>query len=146
MHRYLHVLLTGAASIAFITGCTSPQIDVAIVNQTLQTYQPGKTTFKDFKKDAGLIVVERPAPDYFNQHSYLNPQPAIPYQAIPKTQTNYDVPAGSPWKIYETGQSVSFINGKFSQAYKFAVGDINHPISILAFDGHGNLTSISPIP
>jgi hypothetical protein len=125
------------ALIAFIAGCASPRPNVNVVANTLQTYRVGKTTFKDFKGDSGLVVRELP-----KQQSYLNPSP----QLEPKTQTVYVVPKGSPWKIYETGQNWSLLNGNFSQSTRFVVGDNDRPISILAFDGKGNLTGISHAP
>ena len=147
-------MLPSTALMTFLAGCaspkedpivvisTAPRIDVAIVSRTLQTYKVGQTTFMDFKKDAGLSLVERPDPAS-GQRSYLNPQPSI-FDRL-KTEKVYAAPAGSPWKIYETGNSFTLDHGKYTETHKFVVGDINKPISILAFDREGNLTSISPV-
>ena len=94
-HKFIILVM-----ITFIGGCASPQPKVDVVAQTLQTYQVGKTTFADFKKDAGLVIVERPTPKM--PTSYLSPQPTTPDELRPKTQKVYAVPVGSPWKIYES--------------------------------------------
>jgi len=124
------------ALIAFATGCSSSQPDVTVVAQTLQSYQPGKTTLAEFIKDSGLTVTNQPnssQPPYLSQDS-----------SPPATHQVYT--AVKPWWIYETSENMSFIHLKFSQTQKYVVGDIHHPISILTFDGTGTLTSISPVP
>ena len=141
--KYGSFILT--ALVAVIAGCASPRPKIDVVAQTLRTYQVGKTTFQDFKKDAGLIMTERPTPNFQPQHSYLNPQRQNVLEMMTKTQTVYGVPQGSPWKIYETGENVSLISGRFSRKLMFVVGDINKPISILTFDGKGGLAEISPV-
>src|ERR1043165_2698183 len=118
--KYGSFVLT--ALVAVIAGCASPRPNIDVVAQTLRTYQVGKTTFQDFKKNAGLIMTEP-------QHSYLNPQHQNVMEMMTKTQTVYGVPQGSPWKIYETGENVSLISGRFSRKLMFVVGDINKPIS-----------------
>ena len=130
--------------ITFIGGCASPQPNVDVVAQTLQTYQVGKTTFADFKKDAGLVIVERPTPKM--PTSYLSPKPATPDELRPKTQKVYAVPVGSPWKIYEIGETATLDHGKFWHTSRFVIGDTQKPISILAFDDQGNLTGITQVP
>ena len=135
--------LAWAALITFVAGCASPPPDVRVVAKTLATYQVGKTTFADFKKDAGLFMKEPPAPSVPAQKSYLNPQSPTFDQL--KTQKVYAVPEGRPWKIYETGNTFTLNHGKYSETHKFVVGDVNKPISILAFDREVNLISIAPI-
>jgi hypothetical protein len=132
--------LFGIALAAFITGCSSPQPDVDIVAQTLQTYQIGKTTFADFKKDSGLTEAEEPIPQ---QQSYL-PPPALSAAPVPTTHRVYKVVM--PWRVYQQSENVSFMNGHLSETQIFVVGDIQHPISILTFNGSGHLTDVSPAP
>jgi hypothetical protein len=64
---------------------------------------------------------------------------------MPKTQTVYGIPQGSPWKIYEAGENLSLTAGRFSRKSRFVVGDIHKPISILTLDGQGGLTDVSPV-
>src|SRR5438477_3870126 len=145
---YKSKTLACAALMAFLAGCASPKedpivvismaptLDVAIVSRTLQTYKVGQTTFLDFKKDAGLSLAERPNPAS-EQRSYFNPQPSI-FDRL-KTEKVYAAPPGSPWRIYGTEYYRGLDHGKLSETYKFVVGDINKPISILAFDREGDL-------
>lgn len=144
--------------IVLVGGCSMPQPDVAVVHTTLQAYRIGVTTFDDFKRDTHLAMVEQTitnAPPF--PQSYLMQQAGVPDQARPdsvviykpptqKKVLVYEVPVGSPWKIYETGVSENFSHGVFSSTRKFVVGDIDKPISILSFDKQGQLVSISSIP
>lgn len=145
--------------IVLVGGCAEPKPDVAVVTSTLQTYRVGVTTFADLKRDARLVMVEQritnppPIP-----RSYLMQQAGVTNPALlagdviynnkpPTVRTVhvYGVPSGSPWKIYETGETESFINWKHTRTQEFVVGDINKPISILSFDERGNLVGISPV-
>lgn len=123
--------------------------DVAIVAQTLAKYEVGHIIFSDFKKDAGLMVVERTVTPKAWPKSYIAPQ-LFPQQTAddlkPRIEQTYETPAGSPWKIYEVGHFTYGTNGVYSKMDKFVVGDINHAISILSFDEWDRLASISPAP
>jgi hypothetical protein len=144
MQRKLNIVSIGIAFIVFISGCASPDGDtpivaygiaptsnVSVVRQTLQSYQAGKTTFTDFRKDAGLVTADRqPRPPL-----YIKPQPADP-------QKNYMASDGSPWKIYSLMFNARILNGVLFETNTCVVGDTNHPISILIFDGQGKLTRI----
>lgn len=132
--------------ITLMTGCASPRpdIDVAIVTQTLQSYQVGKTTFADFKRDAGLKIVARPDPAPappvpLNSGYILYPPPAW----NPRMQMLYVLPQGSPWRIYGVQHYTNMMSRESSRTERFVVGDIDHPISILIFGGDGSLLSIS---
>ena len=133
-----------ALGLALVTGCVSyppPGVDVAIVTQTLQSYQVGKTTFADFKRDTGLIIGQRPEPagvgDAQLYYYYLQP----PWN--PRLSRVYSVPNGSPWRIYGVQHYTDLTMRESSRTERFVVGDINHPISILTFRGDGSLISIS---
>jgi hypothetical protein len=142
MNHKAATLLT-LALIAFITGCASQPPDVAIVAQTLQTYEVGKTTFADFKRDTGLTIVQRsPAAEPAQPLYLLYQQPTW----IPMTQWVYRVPAGSPWRIYGVQHYWKVHKWEWgsSRSDRFTVGDIHHPISILTFGGDGDLINISP--
>jgi hypothetical protein len=164
MPNKLNTFLLGTTLIVFITGCASPDADapivsyniapkpdVAIVRQTLQTYQAGKTTFADFKRDAGLVMMQRPS-IALPKLSYLGRPPAIPLrpqsttpdQAKSEPVTYYGVPAGSPWILYGFQDNMNINRGTLTETHTFFVGDINHVISILEFDKQGNLTKILP--
>ncbi len=61
-------------------------------------------------------------------------------------KSSYIVPTTSPWKIYEKGFNRKSEFGVTTSTWKYVVGDINKPISILSFDRQGKLISISPVP
>jgi len=117
--------------------CSSQQPKIEVVAQTLQSYQAGKTTIKDFIKDADLVNATFPPPYDVG----TNPPPEFLLKCIFKTT------AGSPWVIYETGleEGNNFGLG-FTRTRKYVVGDTNKPICILAFDKKGILSNISPAP
>jgi hypothetical protein len=134
------------ASAAFLAGCASSRVNVAVVSQTLQTYQVGRTTFWDFKRDAVLTLVVRTNPAVQHPTSYLTPTNTFTDILSPTPVKYYASPKGSPWKIYETQETRTSINGRSKHTWKFVVGDLNRPISILTFDSGGALTEISPVP
>jgi hypothetical protein len=132
--------------IAFVAGCASSQPKIGLVGRTLQTYQIGKTTFADFAKDATLVLVERPAPNFQNQNSDSKAQPSSEKQVKPQTEKVYEASHGSAWKIYGTGTDVSLTSGRWSSKSRFVVGDVAKPICVLTFDGGDHLIDISPVP
>jgi hypothetical protein len=133
------MLATGLALLILVTSCASPGPRSDIVRQRLATYQVGQTKFDEFKRDAGLAQVERPAPTV--PPSYLHPNRA---SWFPQTQTTW-VSQNHPWRIYEAGQYSAVHARKFTQHWKFVVGDLTQPISILTFNGQGILVNISPV-
>lgn len=165
MRHYLsrQSLAVGVAALVLLAGCASPPAnvksapstatatpDIAVVARTLKTYQPGKTTFDDFKRDAHLLDEPPPAPP----RSYLNPDPV----SISGTSSNphyYSAPEGGPWMIFETSEeqtstttSSTGAGTSSSTTYsrKYVVGDVKKPICVLVFDQQGVLTGISPVP
>jgi hypothetical protein len=132
--------------IAFMAGCASSQPKVGLAARTLRTYQVGKTTFADFAKDASLVLVERPAPNFQSQNSDLKAQPWSEKEVKPQTEKVYQASHGSAWKIYGTGTDVSLSSGRWSSRSRFVVGDVAKPIFVLTFDGGDHLIDISPVP
>ena len=116
------------------TGCNAPQSEppvktprVEVLATTLQNYQPGTTTFAQFKGDAGLT-----APG----ETLISTNPAMEENT-----------ALSPWKIYGVSVNVNQ-KGLFGARHKFfiyTVGDTTHPISTLTFTPNGELASITPV-
>jgi hypothetical protein len=130
--------ITALALLLAVTGCASSRRNRDVVRNTLASYQIGRTTFQDFKKDAGLVQTQRPPPK--EPPSYLNPNRA---SWFPQTQTAWI--SQSPWRIYETAEYSGLSKGTFTQHWKFVVGDQTQAICILTFDGQGRLANISPV-
>ena len=120
-----------------------PPLNIEMVSQALQSYQTGKTTIRDFVRDAKLINLFYPELNTTNINSN-----AAPIDLERMVRSNYQVPSGSPWKIYETGKSSNKASGSFSftSRWKFVVGDTDKPICILSFDEEGILREKAQLP
>ncbi len=111
-----------------LPGCSaSKPLSANVVTLTLQRYQPGKTTFAQFRNDAGLSLAGQ-------TQASVDPDGKEPM-------------AQSPWKIYSYTFVVQKqgIFGGYHQQFQYMVGDTDHPISFLAFNRDGGLVSIAPV-
>ena len=139
----IRTLAVLTAFIGINWGCSSTQQQNNMVTAALNSYQVGKTTLEDLKKDTGMALVGIPAdPVIFPPKSYIFPQPFSIKLPDPML---YILPPGSPWKIYETRPKMEIFNGKTTRAWAFVIGDTNKPVCLIEFGFDNVLTNISPV-
>jgi hypothetical protein len=102
------------------------------VAMTLQSYQTGKTTFADFKRDAGLETAGLPAT-------------LVSYRGASEVSRIYLTAPASPWRIYKRGDYLTVNDWRVGHLWQFAVGNAHQVISVLTFNGRGQLVSIAPV-
>jgi hypothetical protein len=139
------VVRAGLALLLFISGCATSPSGGNSVGETLKSYQVGKTTFRDFKRDARLTFEVRTVDNPNARRSYLHPN------SQPKkiTREGWVVSPGSPWKIYETGNYWFYGTGpegkKSVDERSYVVGDTKRPMMILTFEGETTLKKMTPV-
>gem|GEM_PF-5695976 len=128
-------------------GCITPPTAKKNVGETLSRYEAGKTTFRDFKRDARLVYAVHEVDNPFYGRTDIPPQP----QPKKNKVKGWQPAPGSSWKIYQTSTYAYTIGPGMAGGPKtvdernFAVGDLEHPLFILTFEAETVLKRITPI-
>ena len=115
--------------------------NIEVVARTLHTYKVGKTTIKDFIRDADLVVYAR-SPSF---QTYLHTN--TPYEIGEIGKYSLAPRTDGPWVVYKMSADIVKKNGiTIAPVRKYLVGDTKKPICTLVFDDNGKLTGILPEP
>lgn len=131
-HVFFTIVAMFPLLIVAVAGCVSNASQADEVAATLQSYQPGKTTFEDFKRDARLEVAGLPAT-------------LVSYKGSSEVSRLYVTMRTSPWRIYKRGDYLTVNDWRVGHLWQFAVGNEHQVISVLTFNGQGQLVGILPV-